>query len=106
MRRNLDMNQLMKQAQKMQADLVKKQDEVKQEVVSATAGGGMVKVKMNGNYDLVELVVAPEIVDPSDVEMLVETIIAAIKDAKGQVEAMSADQMSQITGGMKIPGLG
>ena len=66
----------------------------------------MVKVKMNGNYDLVELVVAPEIVDPSDVEMLVETIIAAIKDAKGQVEAMSADQMSQITGGMKIPGLG
>ena len=106
MRRNLDMNQLMKQAQKMQADLVKKQDEVKQKVVSATAGGGMVKVKMNGNYDLVELVVAPEIVDPSDVEMLVETIIAAIKDAKGQVEAMSADQMSQITGGMKIPGLG
>ena len=106
MRRNLDMNQLMKQAQKMQADLVKKQDEVKQKVVSATAGGGMVKVKMNGNYDLVELVIAPEIVDPSDVEMLVETIIAAIKDAKGQVEAMSADQMSQITGGMKIPGLG
>jgi len=105
MAKNFNMNKMLKQAQKMQKDLLKAQQESKNTSVTASSGGGMVRVTMNGNMDVSELYIDPEAVDPSDVAMLQELILAAISQAKAQVEKKSQDSMEKISGGMNIPGM-
>ena len=99
------MKDLMKQAQKMQQELLKKQEELANKVVEGTSGGGMVKVQMNGKNQVISLKIDPEVVDPDDVEMLEDLIIAAINEAQDELSKTSEDELSKFTGGMKIPGL-
>ncbi|MCD4795931.1 MAG: YbaB/EbfC family nucleoid-associated protein [Candidatus Cloacimonetes bacterium] len=99
------MKDLMKQAQKMQQDLAKAQEELASKIVEGTSGGGMVKVEMNGKNQVLSLKIDPEVVDPNDIEMLEDLIIAAINEAQEKVSKSSEDEMSKLTGGMKIPGL-
>lgn len=95
-----NMNQLMKQAQKMQRDMEQAQAEVAALEIEHTAGGGMVTVKVNGEHKLVDLTIDPDAVDPEDVEILQDMIIAAINGAMGQIEEASEERMSQVSGGM------
>lgn len=99
------MKDLMKQAQKMQQDLAKAQEELANKIVEGTSGGGMVKVEMNGKNQVLSLKIDKEVVDPNDIEMLEDLIIAAINEAQEKVAKSSEDEMSKLTGGMKIPGL-
>ena len=99
------MKDLMKQAQKMQQDLAKAQEELANMVVEGTSGGGMVKVQMNGKNQILSLKIDKEVVDPEDVEMLEDLIIAAINEAQEKVTKSSEDELTKFTGGMKIPGL-
>jgi len=100
-----NLNQLMKQAQKMQADMEAKKNELHATEFKATAGGGMVEVTMMGSRTLKSIKFKPEIVDPDDVEMLEDLVLSAVKEALAKAEKISADQMSKITGGLNIPGL-
>lgn len=100
-----NMNQLMKKAQKMQKDLMKAQNEMEKEIYTCSSGGGMVKVEMNGKYEVKSLKIDPEVIDPDDVEMLEDLIIAALKDGFDQIAKNNENSMTDITGGMKIPGL-
>jgi DNA-binding YbaB/EbfC family protein len=99
------MKDLMKQAQKMQRDLLKAQEEAANKIVEASAGGGMVSLQMNGKYEIKNLKIDPEAVDPEDVEMLEDLIIAAFTEAKDKIDKESENNLGKITGGMKIPGL-
>jgi DNA-binding YbaB/EbfC family protein len=99
------MKDLMKQAQKMQQDLQKAQEELANMTVEGTAGGGMVVVKMNGQHEVLSVKIDPEAVDPDDVEMLEDLIIAAFNEAQEKISKTNEDEMSKLTGGMKIPGL-
>ena len=99
--------QMMKQAQKMQQDLLKMQQEMESKTYTATAGGGMVTAEVTGKHELKSLVIEPDAVDPEDVEMLQDLIVAATNEALRQVEAAQAEQMGSITGGMGgLGGLG
>lgn len=102
---NKGMKDLMKQAQKMQNDLMKAQEEIASKIIEATSGGGMVKVQINGKHDIVSLKIDPEVVDPTDVEMLEDLIIAAIREATDKIKKTSDSEMGKLTGGMNIPGL-
>jgi len=102
---NKGMKDLMKQAQKMQQDLLKAQEELSAREVEASAGGGMVKLVMNGKHEIVSLKIDPQAVDPEDVEMLEDLIMAAFREAEEKIAKSSEDEMSRFTGGMKIPGL-
>ena len=101
-----NMQGMLKKAQKMQADMMKLQEELKTRTVEAAAGGDAVKVVVNGNKELVSVTIKPEAVDPSDVEMLEDLILTAVNEGMKQVDAMTEKEMSKVTGGMKIPGLG
>ena len=92
-----NMNNMIKQAQKMQQEMLKMQEE--------SAGGGVVTVKMSGKKELVSVTIKPEAVDPDDVEMLEDLVLTAVNDALSKVDAANAGKMSSITGGMNIPGL-
>ena len=96
---------LMKQAQQMQAKMAKMQEEVGKRTVEASAGGGMVKVVANGKQEVLELVLEPEVVDPEDIEMLQDLVLAAVNEALRKAQAMMTEEMSKLTGGLKIPGL-
>ncbi|SDM16384.1 hypothetical protein SAMN04488692_11920 [Halarsenatibacter silvermanii] len=96
---------MMQKAQQMQKKMQQKQEELENEEVEATAGGGAVKVVMNGNQELVDLQIDPEVVDPEEVEMLEDLILAATKQAMDKVQDMINDEMGDITGGMNIPGM-
>lgn len=96
---------LMKMAQKMSKDLMEAQENLQNKIVETTAGGGMIKVKMNGKHELVSLSIDEEVVDPDDVEMLEDLIMAAINDANDKISKDSQSEMSKLTGGLKIPGL-
>jgi nucleoid-associated protein EbfC len=98
----MDMQQLMKQAQKMQEQLQKNMETT---VVEATAGGGMVSVKMNGNKQLISIQVDPEVFTGGDKEMLQDLVVAAVNEGIRKVDEALAGQMSGMTGGLKIPGL-
>lgn len=100
-----NMKDLMKQAQKMQQEMMKQQEDLENQIFEASAGGGMVKVEMNGKHDLVSIKIQPEAVDPDDVEMLEDLILAAIQEVGNKVTEASSDAMGKLTGGMKIPGL-
>ena len=99
------MQQLMKQAQKMQAEMMKQQEELANTVFSASSGGGMVTVNMNGQYEIVSLKIDPQVVDPEDVEMLEDLVTAAIQEVLTKVSEATNNAMSQLTSGIKIPGL-
>ena len=101
------MNQaaMMKQAQKMQQDLLRMQEEMENKTYSATAGGGMVKAVVNGKHELVDMTINPEAVDPDDVDMLQDMVIAAVNEAMRAADADSASNMSRLTGGLNLGGL-
>ena len=101
------MNQaaMMKQAQKMQQDLLRMQQEQEAKTFTAKAGGGMVAAMVNGKHELVNLEVNPEAVDPDDVEMLQDMIIAAVNEAMRAADAEAASNMSRLTGGLNLGGL-
>ena len=105
MARGMDMQALMRQAQKMQSDMARAQEELKETVVEGVAGGGMVKVKANCANDILGIEINPEVVDPEDVEMLQDLITAAVNEAMRQVDEMSGEEMGKLTGGLNIPGL-
>jgi hypothetical protein len=101
-----DVNALMKQAQKMQTEMLQAQESLKDEVVEASAGGGMVKVKMGGDLTLREIVIDPEAVDPEDVEMLAEMVQAAVNEGLRAAQALVESKMGGITGGLGgLPGM-
>ena len=97
------MKNLMKQAQQMQAKMAKLQEELAEETVEATAGGGMVKVVAKGTQQIEAIIIQKEVVDPDDVEMLQDLIVAAVNEALKTVQEKSSSAMEQITGGMNLP---
>ena len=101
------MNQaaMMKQAQKMQQELLRMQEEQETKTYTAKAGGGMVSATVNGKHELVDLTINPEAVDPDDVEMLQDMVIAAVNEAQRTAEADAASNMSRLTGGLNLGGL-
>ncbi|MGI6315484.1 MAG: YbaB/EbfC family nucleoid-associated protein [Christensenellales bacterium] len=100
-----NIQQLMRQAQKMQADLEKAQEEVKLLEAEASAGGGMVTARVNGDKKLLSLTIQPQCVDPEDVEMLQDLVTAAVNEAMAQIDALSREKLEAVGGGMNIPGL-
>jgi hypothetical protein len=101
----MNMNKLMKQAQQMQARMAKMQEELEEKTVEATAGGGVVKVVVNGKQELLDIKIEPDAVDPEDVEMLEDLILAAVNEGMRKVQEMVSAEMSKLTGGMNIPGM-
>jgi len=99
------MDNVLKQAQKIQKRMLEVQEELANKTVEATVGGGMVTVVANGQHDLLSVTISPEVVDPDDVEMLEDLIVAAINEARRKVQEMVTNEMSKLTGGIKIPGL-
>ncbi|MBE6947987.1 MAG: YbaB/EbfC family nucleoid-associated protein [Ruminococcaceae bacterium] len=101
------MNQaaMMKQAQKMQQELLRMQEEQENKVYTATSGGGMVAASVNGKHEVVNLEIKPEAVDPDDVEMLQDMIIAAVNEAMRAADTDAANNMSRLTGGLNLGGL-
>ncbi|HEX8646719.1 MAG TPA: YbaB/EbfC family nucleoid-associated protein [Thermoleophilaceae bacterium] len=102
------MNQMMKQVQQMQAEMVKAQEEAQKQTVEASAGGGMVTVKVNGALEVLEIRIDPDAVDPDDVEMLQDMVQAAVNEAMRSAQEMVNSKMSQVTGGLEsaLGGLG
>jgi DNA-binding YbaB/EbfC family protein len=96
---------IMKQAQQMQAKMGQVQEELKNETVESSAGGGMVKVVITGDLEIRSITVDPEAVDPEDVEMLQDMVAAAVNEAIRSAQELAAQKMSAVTGGMNIPGL-
>ena len=99
-----NMNQMMKQVQKMQADMAKAQEELANETVEASAGGGMVTVRMSGDLQMRELRIDPEAVDPEDVEMLQDLVQAAVNEAIRAAQELAASKMNAAAGGLAGPG--
>jgi DNA-binding YbaB/EbfC family protein len=99
------MGGMLKQAQKLQNQMVKLQSELAERTVEASAGGGMVKVVANGGQRIVSIEIEPEVVDPEDVEMLQDLVLAAANDALTRAQQMVSDEMGKLTGGLNIPGL-
>jgi DNA-binding YbaB/EbfC family protein len=99
----MNMKKMMQQAQKLQKELEKKQEELADEKIEFSSGGGVVKAVVNGKQELLELRIDPEAVDPEDVEMLQDLIIAAVNGAMSKANDMMQDELSQITGGLGLP---
>lgn len=100
-----NMNNMIKQAQKMQQNMLKMQEEMESEEFEASAGGGAVTVKMSGKKELTAVSIKPEAVDPDDVEMLEDLILTAVNDVLSKVDEMNTKKMGAITGGLNIPGM-
>jgi len=100
-----DMGNMMKQAQKLQSKMLKLQEEMAEKTVEASSGGGMVKVVANGRQQLLSIQIEKEVVDPDDLEMLQDLILAAVNEALLKSQEMVTGEMSKLTGGMNIPGL-
>lgn len=101
----MDMNKMMKQAQKMQAELARAQEEIKDLEFTSTAGGGAVKATAKGDGTIRDLTIDPAAVDPDDVEMLQDMVLAAVNEALRGVAEESELRLSAATGGMSLPGL-
>ena len=101
------MNQaaMMKQAQKMQQEMLRMQQEMETKTYTAAAGGGMVKATVNGKHEVVDLQINPEAVDPDDVELLQDMVMAAVNEAMRTADTESANNMSRLTGGLNLGGL-
>lgn len=96
---------MMKQARKIQEKIAQMQAELESKTVEASAGGGMVTVVMNGKYEVLSLKIDKEVVNPEDVEMLQDLVVAVVNEGIRRVQEMTANEMSKITGGFNIPGL-
>ena len=101
----MDMSKMLKQAKKMQQQLADVQDGLKDVVVEATAGGGMVKATMSGDGVLQSITIDPQALDPEDVELLQDMIVAAVNEASNNASDVANQRMGAITGGLNIPGL-
>ena len=101
----MDIRMLMKQAQQMQAKMAKAQEELKTKEVTAEVGGGQVKVTLNGKHELKSIEIAPESVDPDDVEFLQDLIMSAVNEGVKKVDELVEKEMGSVTGGMNIPGM-
>jgi nucleoid-associated protein EbfC len=99
------MGNIMKQAQQMQQKIMKLQEELAQRTVEASVGGGMVTVTVNGKSEVLRIKIEPQAVDPDDVEMLEDLVVAGVNEALRKAQEMVAEEMSKLTGGLKIPGL-
>jgi hypothetical protein len=97
--------EMMRQIQQMQSRLAKAQQEMEAKVVEGSAGGGAVTITMNGRYDVLSLKIAPEVVDPDDVDMLQDLVIAALNEALKKAQALQSEHLSGLTAGMNLPGL-
>ncbi len=100
-----NMNNMMKQAQQLQKKMLKAQEDLATKTVEASAGGGMVKVVANGSQKIESIVLEKEVVDPEDVEMLQDLVLAAVNDALNRSQEMVSAEMGKLTGGLNIPGL-
>lgn len=100
-----NMNALIKQAQQMQEKMAQYQEELAERTFEATAGGGAVSVTMTGKKELRGIKLSPDVVDPDDIEMLEDLIVAAVNEVSRQVDETTAKEMDSITGGMNIPGM-
>ena len=100
------MDNILRQAQKLQQDIKHAQDELAKRIVEGSAGGGVVKAYVNGKMNLIKVKIDKEVVDPEDVEMLEDMVAAAYSDAARKAQEMVEKEMSKYTGGLNIPGLG
>ena len=104
----MDLNKLMKQAQEMQAQKAKAQEELKNETVEASAGGGMVTVKATGALEIVEIKIAPDAIDPDDPDLLADTVLAAVNEALRSAQSLVESKLGSAMGGLQglgLPGL-
>ena len=101
----MNMNQMMKQAQKMQKQMAEMQEELANKTLDVSSGGGAVKITINGEKQITALTISPDVVDPDDVEMLQDLVMTAVNEAIRQIDEAANSQMSKITGGMNLPGL-
>jgi len=99
------MGNMMKQAQQLQSKMMKLQEELGEKTVESSSGGGMVKVTANGRQQILSIQLEKEVVDPDDVEMLQDLVLAAVNDALAKAQEMVSSEMSKLTGGLNIPGL-
>ncbi|HEX2938740.1 MAG TPA: YbaB/EbfC family nucleoid-associated protein [Ruminiclostridium sp.] len=100
-----NMNSMIKQAQKMQEEMGKVQQELEEKVYDVTSGGGAVKVTITGKREIKDIELKPEVVDPDDIEMLQDMIVAAVNEAIRKVNDVSEEEMSKVTSGLNMPGL-
>ena len=100
-----DLGNLMQAAQKMQGEVTKLQDELAKKTCEASAGGGMVTATVNGQFEVVSIKIDPEVVNPSDVDMLQDLVAAAVNQAVAKVREMTQSEMAKLTGGLGIPGM-
>lgn len=101
----MNMQEMMKQARKMQEQLAQAQESMKDVTIDASAGGGMVKATVNGDLELVSIQIDPDALDPEDVDLLQDMIVAAVNEAIRGVSEVASEQMNSITGGLNIPGM-
>jgi DNA-binding YbaB/EbfC family protein len=102
----MDMNQMLQQVAQMQEQMAKAQDELKNETVEASAGGGMVTVVASGAGEVREIRIKPEAIDPEDPELLADTIVAAVNEALRSAQSLAESRMGGMLGGLNLPGLG
>ena len=100
-----DIGSIMKQAQKILAQIAKVQEELAQKTIEASAGGGMITVGVSGKQEVVSIKIEPEVVDAKDMEMLQDLVVAAVNEALRKSQEMVSEEMRKITGGLNIPGL-
>ena len=101
----MNMNQLMKQAQKMQQQMAEMQEELANKTLEVSSGGGAVKVTVSGEKKILDLTISPDVVDPEDVEMLQDLVMSAVNEALRQMEESTSSEMSKLTGGLNLPGM-
>ena len=101
----MDMNKMLQQVQELQAQMEKAQEELKNETVEASAGGGMVTVKATGDLQITEIKISPEAIDPEDPDLLQDMVTAAVNEALRSAQELAANRMGGITGGLGLPGL-
>lgn len=99
------MNKMIKQAKQVQEQIIKMQEELKEREIETSAGGGAITVRVNGKQELLAIKISPEVVDPDDIEMLEDLVIAAVNEGIRQSQEMVSTEMAKITGGFNIPGL-
>lgn len=105
MAKQMNMQQMMRQARKMQEQLAQAEEQLAQTEVSSSAGGGMVKVTATGDQRITSIKIDPEAIDPDDVEMLEDMVLAAVNDALATAQSLASQTMGALTGGLNIPGL-
>jgi nucleoid-associated protein EbfC len=104
MKPNMNQNQAMKQLQKAQAEMARVQEELKKDLVTASAGGGAVKVSITGDLTVTDVVIDPRAVDPDDLAMLQDMVVAAVNEAMRQAQELQSSKMSRAMGGLGLPG--